>query len=59
MQKRMVETGSLEVSKLGLGCMGMSICYTLIPDKNEMINLAGKEKNTLENIYQNIMCQGY
>jgi aryl-alcohol dehydrogenase-like predicted oxidoreductase len=39
MQKRTLGTGGLEVSALGLGCMGMSFGYTPIPDRNEMISL--------------------
>lgn len=42
MQKRRLGNGGLEVSALGLGCMGMSFGYTPIPDKNEMINLIRK-----------------
>jgi aryl-alcohol dehydrogenase-like predicted oxidoreductase len=37
MQKR--KLGNLEVSALGLGCMGMSASYGQIPDKQEMIAL--------------------
>jgi aryl-alcohol dehydrogenase-like predicted oxidoreductase len=37
MQKRRL--GKLEVSALGLGCMGMSASYGRIPDKQEMITL--------------------
>jgi len=37
MQKR--KLGNLEVSALGLGCMGMSTSYGRIPDKQEMITL--------------------
>lgn len=37
MKKRRL--GNLEVSALGLGCMGMSASYGRIPDKNEMISL--------------------
>ena len=42
MQKRTLGTGGLEVSALGLGCMGMSFGYTPIPDRNEMISLIRK-----------------
>src|SRR4026208_26639 len=37
MQKRTL--GNLEVSALGLGCMGMSASYGRIPDKQEMISV--------------------
>jgi aryl-alcohol dehydrogenase-like predicted oxidoreductase len=37
MQKR--NLGNLEVSALGLGCMGMSASYGRIPDRQEMISL--------------------
>ena len=37
MQKR--KLGTLEVSALGLGCMGMSQSYLPIPDRDEMIGL--------------------
>lgn len=37
MQKRTL--GKLEVSALGLGCMGMSASYGRMPDKQEMISL--------------------
>ena len=39
MQKRKLGNSGLEVSALGLGCMGMSFGYTPLPDRNEMINL--------------------
>ena len=42
MQKRTLGTSGLEVSALGLGCMGMSFGYTPIPDRNEMIALIRK-----------------
>jgi aryl-alcohol dehydrogenase-like predicted oxidoreductase len=39
MQKRMLGTGGLEVSALGLGCMGMSHGYGVVKDEGEMIAL--------------------
>ncbi|MBV8710084.1 MAG: aldo/keto reductase [Acidobacteriaceae bacterium] len=39
MQKRKLGSSGLEVSALGLGCMGMSFGYGLPKDKGEMISL--------------------
>ena len=39
MDKRRLGTSGLEVSALGLGCMGMSYAYGLVPDRSEMISL--------------------
>jgi aryl-alcohol dehydrogenase-like predicted oxidoreductase len=39
MQKRKLGKGNLEVSALGLGCMGMSFSYGPAKDKQEMISL--------------------
>jgi len=39
MQKRKLGKGNLEVSALGLGCMGMSFSYGPPKDKQEMISL--------------------
>src|SRR5882762_6770187 len=39
MQKRKLGNGDLEVSTVGLGCMGMSFGYGPASDKREMISL--------------------
>src|SRR3984957_20528403 len=39
MQKRKLGNSNLEVSALGLGCMGMSASYTPLPDRKEMVSL--------------------
>src|SRR4051812_43740389 len=39
MQKRKLGNSNLEVSALGLGCMGMSFDYSQPADKQEMISL--------------------
>ena len=39
MQTRTLGNSGLEVSALGLGCMGMSFAYGTTPDKNEMVKL--------------------
>jgi aryl-alcohol dehydrogenase-like predicted oxidoreductase len=42
MQKRILGDSGLEVSALGLGCMGMSVSFGPAADKNEMIELMAK-----------------
>jgi aryl-alcohol dehydrogenase-like predicted oxidoreductase len=39
MQKRILGKSGLEVSAIGLGCMGMSFGYGTVADKQEMIKL--------------------
>ena len=39
MQKRKLGNSGLEVSALGLGCMGMSFSYGVVHDEQEMIKL--------------------
>jgi len=39
MQKRKLGSGGLEVSALGLGCMGMSFSYGPPPDRQEMVGV--------------------
>ncbi len=41
-QKRTLGNSKLEVSSIGLGCMGMSFGYGTVADKNEMITLIHK-----------------
>lgn len=42
MRKRILGKSGLEVSELGLGCMGMSFGYGVIADKQQSINLIRK-----------------
>ena len=39
MKTRILGKSGLEVSALGLGCMGMSYAYGKVKDKNEMVKL--------------------
>lgn len=42
MKKRLLGNSGLEVSELGLGCMGMSFGYGPAPDRNDMVSLIRK-----------------
>lgn len=42
MKKRLLGKSGLEVSEIGLGCMGMSFGYGVVADKNQSINLIRK-----------------
>lgn len=42
MKTRTLGTGSLQVSAIGLGCMGMSTAYGPAPDRRTMITLLGE-----------------
>jgi len=42
MQNRKLGNSGLEVSAIGLGCMGMTSAYGLPADKTEMISLIAK-----------------
>jgi len=42
MQKRALGKSGLEVSALGLGCMGMSFSYAPFPPRDEMVTFIRK-----------------
>ncbi len=45
MQRRRLGNSNLEVSALGLGCMGMSYGYGPAADKQEMISLIRRRRH--------------
>jgi aryl-alcohol dehydrogenase-like predicted oxidoreductase len=47
MQKRKLGKSKLEVSAIGLGCMGMSFNYGPAGDKQEMISLIRRQSNAV------------
>ena len=50
MQKRKLGKSNLEVSAIGLGCMGMSFAYGPPADKQEMISLHPGGRRTRRHI---------
>ena len=58
MKKRILGNSSLEVSALGLGCMGMSFAYGSIPDKKEMIKLIHKAVESGVNFFDTAQIYG-
>jgi len=51
MKKRKLGNSGLEVSSIGLGCMGMSFAYGSIPEKSAMITLIRKAFELGENFF--------
>lgn len=51
MEKRKLGTRGLEVSAIGLGCMGMTHGYTPLPDRDEMIKLIRSAYEKGENFF--------
>ena len=51
METRKLGTQGLEVSAIGLGCMGMTHGYTPLPDRNEMIKLIHEAYEKGENFF--------
>jgi len=58
METRKLGTSGLEVSALGLGCMGMSFAYGVIPDKKEMIALLRKVVESGVNFFDTAQIYG-
>ena len=50
MQKRKLGKSNLEVSALGLGCMGMSFSYGPPKDKQEMIRSAARRRRSRHHV---------
>jgi aryl-alcohol dehydrogenase-like predicted oxidoreductase len=51
MERRKLGNSGLEVSAIGLGCMGMTHGYTPLPDRNEMIKLIRTAYEKGENFF--------
>jgi len=58
METRKLGTEGLEVSALGLGCMGMSFAYGVIPDKKEMMALLRKVVESGVNFFDTAQIYG-
>ena len=58
MKTRKLGNNGLEVSALGLGCMGMSFAYGVIPDKKEMIAFIRKAVESGVNFFDTAQIYG-
>lgn len=58
MKIRKLGNSGLEVSALGLGCMGMSFAYGVIPDKKEMVALLRKVVESGVNFFDTAQIYG-
>jgi aryl-alcohol dehydrogenase-like predicted oxidoreductase len=58
MKTRKLGNSNLEVSALGLGCMGMSFAYGTVPDKKEMIELIHKAVESGVNFFDTAQIYG-
>ena len=58
MKTRKLGNSGLEVSALGLGCMGMSFAYGTLPDKNEMIAFIRKAVESGVNFFDTAQIYG-
>jgi aryl-alcohol dehydrogenase-like predicted oxidoreductase len=58
MKTRKLGNSNLDVSALGLGCMGMSFAYGTVPDKKEMIELIHKAVESGVNFFDTAQIYG-
>jgi aryl-alcohol dehydrogenase-like predicted oxidoreductase len=58
MKTRRLGNSNLEVSALGLGCMGMSFAYGTVPDKKDMIELIRKAVESGVNFFDTAQIYG-
>jgi hypothetical protein len=56
MQKRKLGSTGLEVSALGLGCMGMNHSYAPFPEKKDMISMIRKAVEKGVTFFDTIVC---